>query len=575
MDMKKNSKRKVLSGLLFATTLLSIGVTAGGAVHFLDGEIVAAETVNNPVADTTSKRSLTIWKYAVTDNSELGTPGDGTATNPEKDVIPGIKFKVERVKNVSGKASLTDPKKQVLGTDYTIDSTFAAQTITTDSNGQAVLDLGTGKANDGIYLVTELADDRTGSDLAATNGKKVETPAAPFFVYVPQTSRTDLSSLIYDVQVEPKNILEDLIEPVKMINDEKGDSVRAGEDFEWEMTTNVPAGLWQVASQDGTLDILDANGNVVDTVDMVKGQPIIYRDASGVLEPNFSMVDTLDKQLTYLKDSAKMQVRKDDASEWVDLAAADYTVAFDEASNTLTTTLTETGLQKVGTAANGYTQIRTILETHVAENWNGILENTFTEHHQIPGQKPKTTTPPPTTNPKYYTGGFDLNKTAEDTKAALAGAEFKIALTESDANNKIFLANDGKSYAEDATLPAGVSYLTSTSDKDGKAQFNGLALDWVDANNNNYVEENEVSRDYWVVETKAPEGYELLKEAQKVTVTLTTENDGNVELDVVDKPKTKLPFTGGQGTTMLVAIALGAIVIGAAVVVIDKKRQKV
>ena len=37
--------------------------------------------------------------------------------------------------------------------------------------------------------------------------------------------------------------------------------------------------------------------------------------------------------------------------------------------------------------------------------------------------------------------------------------------------------------------------------------------------------------------------------------------------------KTDLPFTGGVGTTLLIVIAIGAITIGTAAVVIDKKRQ--
>ncbi|WP_375152036.1 hypothetical protein [Enterococcus mundtii] len=39
----------------------------------------------------------------------------------------------------------------------------------------------------------------------------------------------------------------------------------------------------------------------------------------------------------------------------------------------------------------------------------------------------KVQTSPETTNPKYYTGGFDIGKILENSGTGLAGAEFKIA----------------------------------------------------------------------------------------------------------------------------------------------------
>ena len=568
----KNKKKKIVTKVVVATTLFTaVGFAPLGSLleaHAAE-EVVSADAV----ADTTSPRSITLWKYQVKDASDLGDRGEGTFDpTVDKDVIPGIKFKVQRVTPTAGGKSLTNPREQKEGTDYTIDATFTEQTITTDVAGKAVLDLGIGRANDGIYLVTELPDDRT--DLTSTDGKKVETPADPFFVYVPQTDRKDTGKLIYDVQVQPKNILESLVNPDKTVENDKGHSVQAGQDFEWELAAKLPAGLWQVASQDGEIDVYDADGNITGTYNMVKGQPIVIKDGTGLLQPNFSMTDVLDSQLTYNDGSAKVQVKKGETGAWEDLATGDYTVSFDKATNTLKTTLTEAGLTKVGTTSNGYTDIQTIFTTKVAEGWNGILDNNFTINYQIPGQKPKTVTPPEEEKPKFYTGGFDIEKTGEDTKAVLAGAEFMIALTKADAEAGKFLASDGKAYDKGATLPTGVTFQLATSDASGRAEFNGLALDWEDKNGDKLVQEEEVSRSYWVVETKAPEGYELLKAPVEVKVDLSTADNTLVELDIVDKPKTDLPFTGGEGTTLLIAIALGAITIGTAAIAIDKKHRK-
>ncbi|KAF1295611.1 hypothetical protein BAU15_03455 [Enterococcus sp. JM4C] len=567
----KTKTKKLLTKAVVATTLFTaVGFAPLGSVLVAQAEDISADAI----ADTFSHRSITLWKYQVRDAADLGDRGTGIFDpTVDKLALPGIKFTLQRVIPVNGDTSLTDSREQFLGTHYTIDPTFTPETITTDADGKAYFDLGVGRANDGIYLVTELPDDRT--DLTATEGKKVGVPADPFFVYVPQTNRTDLSTLIYDVQVQPKNILESLVNPDKTINGIKGDSVHAAQEFQWELAAKVPAGLWQVATQPGKLDIYDADGNKLpDTYDMVVGQPITVSDPSGLLQPNFSMTDTLHPDLEYKADSAKMQVKQGDGGPWTDLDPTDYTVTFDPATNTLVTKLTEAGLTKVGTEANGFTDIRTILVTTVPEQWNGIVENDFTVNYQIPGQEPKTVTPPPLTQPKYFTGGFDIEKTAEDTKGVLADAEFMIAFTKEDAEAGTFIGTDGNKYAKGATLPTGVELIKATSDADGKATFDGLALDWTDANSDNYVQDSEVERTYWVVETKAPADYEELKVPVEVVVNLATADDDSIELDIVNKRQTKLPFTGGEGTTILVAIALGAITVGTVAIMVDKKRRK-
>ena len=85
--------------------------------------------------------------------------------------------------------------------------------------GLSKANLGSGNAADGIYLVTELEDDRGVSPAVAK-------PADPFFVQVPQTDRDDLGSLIYDVVVQPKNIMESLLEPDKTVEEGKGSPLK-------------------------------------------------------------------------------------------------------------------------------------------------------------------------------------------------------------------------------------------------------------------------------------------------------------------------------------------------------------
>ena len=94
------------------------------------------------------------------------------------------------------------------------------------------------------------------------------------------------------------------------------------------------------------------------------------------------------------------------------------------------------------------------------------------------------------------------------------------------------------------------------TDNNGTASFDGLA-----------------NGDYWLVETKAPAGYNQLDKPVPVTV-----NGGNTEADltvnttVQNQAGTLLPSTGGMGTTVF--YVLGAVlVLGAGVLLVTKKRM--
>ena len=572
------NKKKLLANITICATLLT-----ATPVLFFASDIAQAEQniSSNTVADETSERSLTIWKYQVRDSSEFGDRGEGLDQTVDKTPLPGIKFSIQKVESTDSSKSLKNPL-----TDKHYQTVGDATTVTTGLDGSVKHVFGTGTAVDGIYLVTELADDR---DTEA----KVAKPADPFFVYIPQTHRGTQDKLIYDVSVQPKNILESLIEPDKTIEGEKAYSIKAGQTFDWEAQANIPVGLHQVPSQDMVITpVYDKDGNIVADIEVAEGEDVYAN--------YFTMSDTLDKRL--LLYGVKMQIGdKADPDSWVDLVlGTDYTITVDGVAQTahpitsatteekvIVANLTEAGMKKVTASMETAPQIRVVYTTHVEKDYNGVIANDFAVDYLTPGMKPVTTeTPEPEdpdnpdpedpTYPKTYTGGFDIIKVKEDVDqgeggignpAALAGAEFHIAATKADADAKIFLADDGKSYAFDATLPEGVAFLKATSGADGHAEFNGLALD---------VAENkeDIKRSYWVVETKSPEGYELLKEAQEVVVDLSTHENAEIELTVVNKPKTDLPFTGGEGTTLLVSIALGAITIGTAAITIDKKRRQ-
>ena len=584
------SKAAVSLGLL--TMFGGVALSAGSAVY------AAPPTQNisgNAVSDNTSDRSITIWKYEINSASELGERGDGESLDPAvapdlagKKVMQDVNFEIIKVEAI-GNANLTDPLQQVEGTHWQVVSSFTRQTGKTAADGSLTFDVGTGKAADGIYLVREITD--TNGEYTYTDpttgetGIKINKPMDPFFVHLPQTKRDDTSKLIYDVHVHPKNIVTDT-ELDKTVESGKGYSIKAGQDFQWEATTALPSGL---------LSIIDEPMTITGMHDPVTGLPAANLEITGpfpyeLYADYFRITDDLNASLL-LKDIV-VQVTDDDGATWTDLTiGTHFEVEMNGSAVTahpvaVMVSLKEVGMKKV--TEDEDTHIRVIYETTVEEDFNGKITNKYDIDYLIPGQEPFSDT---SDEPEYYNGGFDIKKT-DKAGNDLSGAEFHIALTEDDAKAKKYLASDGNSYTlnDDGTstpvLPTGVTYLTSTSNASGEAHFDGLKLDWfTDSNGNGKQEpsipseatwdEEDIQKDYWVVETKSPSGYELLKTPQKVTVTLTTHSNTDPEVTVVNEPETKLPFTGGTGTMLLVIIAIGAITIGTAAIAIDKKRRAV
>lgn len=83
---------------------------------------------------------------------------------------------------------------------------------------------------------------------------------------------------------------------------------------------------------------------------------------------------------------------------------------------------------------------------------------------------------------------------------------------------------------------------------------------------------------YYLKETEAPKGYNLLKTIQKIEILEDgsiklngTENTGNVR--VQNNKGSLLPSTGGMGTTLIYLIG-GALVLGSGIVLANKKRAK-
>lgn len=580
-------------------------VGSAGAGTITTAYAVDQNISTNAVSDDTSDRSITIWKYEINSSSELGERGDGINPDPSKapdlggkKLMKDVNFEIIKVKPI-GNASLTDPLKQVEGTAWEVDTSFTKMTGKTDADGKLAFGVSSTlaadkkKDADGIYLVREIKDSVTGDyTYTDANGdtKKINKPMDPFFVHLPQTKRDDTGKLIYDVHVYPKNIVTDT-ELDKTIEGGKGYSIKAGNDFQWEATTKLPAGLYFKADKDMIIT------DVIDPDNHANKLPNINVSAGDEVYANyFKVSDNIDERLklqdveVYILDKTGKPVKLTNGTEYeVTLAGnkissptkvEDLTVG---SKKEVVVSLTQAGMKKV--TLDEDTHLQVVYKVTTDKDFNGTIANKYDVNYLIPGQEPIKEESKE--NPEYFDGGFDIKKTDEGS-TALKGAEFYIAASEADANAKKYLASDGKSYTlnDDGTstpaLPSGVTYVTATSDDSGKAGFNGLELNWFTDDDGDGQQDptnpaeatwpkDKIEKDYWVVETKSPSGYELIKDPQKVTVTLDTAEDTTVELTVVNKKKTDLPFTGGAGMTLMIVVALGAIVLGTTMITIEKK----
>lgn len=147
----------------------------------------------------------------------------------------------------------------------------------------------------------------------------------------------------------------------------------------------------------------------------------------------------------------------------------------------------------------------------------------------------------------------------------LAGAEFILSTDPNcvdDTKNLKFTKNTEGKYRYDKTGSTTLTSLDKGRDK-GRIDVEGLK-----------------AGTYYLKETKAPDGYNLLK--KPVTITIDSEGkiyvDGSGEVNngdvrVQNNSGTLLPNTGGVGTTMIYLIG-GVLVLGSGVVLATKRRVK-
>lgn len=181
-----------------------------------------------------------------------------------------------------------------------------------------------------------------------------------------------------------------------------------------------------------------------------------------------------------------------------------------------------------------------------------------------------TTTPSEAKTPTYP---LDILKTKKDSNVKLAGAKFSLYTSEADAKNgtnPIKVTGKNGNYVVDSNSTT--TEFESVENIEGKGynlRVNGLA-----------------EGTYYLVETKAPDGYNKLTAPVVIKITKSTDTDvnnwtiskdGTVEtdkiIDIANSTGSLLPSTGGRGAIAFAVIA-ALLVFGVAVSFIRDKRKE-
>lgn len=477
---------------------VAAGLLVAGIAALTLAAPASAATPN--LVDPDAVGSLTIHKYEAPE-TPTGLPNDGTEQNVALPPLAGVGFTVYKVDTIdlTGNQGWIDASDLAdLNPDSVADITAAGYTASA-VGGETLTDangeIALANLDLGVYFVVET------SPLAGSTG------VAPFLVTVPLTDPANDDAWLYDVHVYPKNALTAATKTV-----EDSADIKLGDEIDFTITADIP----NVAVIDG-----------------------------------YKVVDTLDSKLDYVSAAVTL-------ADGTALAATDYTITHDAATNAVTVEFTAAG--RAVLAAHNSTEVQVVITAAVNEV--GEIANTAVLYPNL-GSFTVTPGEPggPTVTPEVITKWGDITVEKTDKAGApLTGAVFSVYPTQQDAA-------DGTN----AIALGGATEFAVAAD--GTVTISGLRYsDW--ANNAAVAAGDAGYQTYWLAEIVAPDGFELLAEPIEFTVTAATTAVG-VDLEVVNVPSNagfKLPLTGGAGTTLF--IAGGVLLLGGAVLLAIRSRRK-
>lgn len=284
-----------------------------------------------------------------------------------------------------------------------------------------------------------------------------------------------------------------------------------------------------------------AEKNTAKIGDTVEFKIVVHVEAGA---QSYKVADTMSDGLTFNSSSLKVTYKDAPAT-----ANSDYTLEPGKNGTTFTLTFKDSYVaDKVGEA--------------IVVTYNATLNDkavvTGNKNKATLGYGTNKTVESETTT---YTYEFDLVKVDGATKKLLNGAEFKL-----------YDAENGGSVIK--VVPVAGGYRVANGDETG-------AVDTIKVNGKVHISGLDKTT-YWLEETKAPDGYNMLTERKPVsltngsnntTLTSDTWSEADHGVAVENNAGAILPGTGGMGTTLFYVIG-GVLMVAAVVLLITKKRME-
>lgn len=510
-------------------------------------------TANVALVKGDASVQLTIHKFY---GAAVDKPNNGTEQTISKPPLEGVPFDIYKVEGVDLTTNAGwKTAAELYKTNITVNNNVPTitgktltkvTTVTSGADGTATFTQTNGV---GVYVVVENLSGVTTvkkHDNGATEDIDVAkvTPAKPFLVTLPMTEPVKKQSWMYDVHVYPKNQSDTITKTVK----DEG-TITFGDNAE-------PTKVSKTANHEVTYTI---TSSITDGSEPL-GKYVIYDE----IDPRVD-VTAIDLKLS---DGTALVCGTD-----YDIKIAGKAVACDGIANAdpkngkveiafKDTDAATDGVQLGKLEADRNNDVVTTIKVKVnKEGDKGLIPNTASFIPNKPWEEANPGKPPIPSNPvESRYGDLKINKVdAKEPNTKLDGAVFSIFKA----------GKDGK--CDDADVKADPLYTGVTTANGGTATVKGLqASDWYDG------KEQTAKQGYCLVETKSPDGYNLLAQpihfyvtankavvtdaAGKTTTTDLTGTDPASITYTVNNEKSnldnELPKTGGAGTLALALAGL-------------------
>lgn len=350
----------------------------------------------------------------------------------------------------------------------------------------------------------------------------------------------------------------------------------------------IQSSLFTVTGVDDKVNLKTTAPSITKTADtdtVSIGQVVKYTvtgtmpDTTGYSEYLYKIHDTLSDGLDFVNDATGTTVEG---------TSVNVTVAFKnaaDASTAPTTATLDTTKKKMSldlsewVRANQTNKGKYFTVTYYAKVNKAAVVKEKNKAELEYGNNPGDTTTTKPSEVKTPTYPLDINKIKKGSEEKLAGAKFRLYSSEADAN-----ANDESKAIKVSPVVAGVAGNYVVDSASTTTEFESVKS--IEEKGYNLRVNGLAEGTYYLVETKAPEGYNKLTDPIKVEIKKSTtedvnawtlskngEKEGDKIIDVENSTGSMLPSTGGMGTIAFAVVA-AILVFGVAVSFIRDKKEK-